>query len=618
MTRSSGSLSADRANCVHRPASHVVMLAGLTLAFVPALVGAQPPLLVVLTDTGKVREGLPVLARASAGLEVSRVLSRGFSGRLLRVYQLEQVFLATRGGPRPQPAYLALTRNQGGFPRVGFYLGDEEKRQTSYVDLHFRQELVGRFGATDQIFPHELAHVILSRLVGSPEGGGSNQVHAVGVRIDAITAFHEGFAEHVQVMAVDDPDAEPTTRALATSRSLRDQADRHTADYRRELSARWAPFGRMRTTFPFWYSGTEQAWRYRAVRANLFARQPRIPERLLSAGDPYAAYLLENALPGEADDPPKSAARMLATEGVVSALFCRWATDASLCYAYRDDSLYERFGTKRIDLSPEENVYLKMIYAFALGRPRDTRAAIACYKQAFPEDADALDRVVRDVLLGQALPAPPEIWLANAAFRTGTTLFDQWRNQSRMHTFDLNAASLVDLLGVPGISVATARDIAAGAPYLGLDDLCRLPGVTPGLYGTFERMAAEMRTLKARGSDEEGKLTISGVLMPYLWRALTALALATALGAWFYWMVVRPRWFRALLDGVGASVIVLSLVWLAGLPALAALLVPVLVFGVPGALWRWRTCGTIAAGSRVLTAWAAAAVPASLLVMPLF
>jgi hypothetical protein len=157
----------------------------------------------------------------------------------------------------------------------------------------------------------------------------------------------------------------------------------------------------------------------------------------------YAAYLLENVLPGEPDEPPKSAARMLATEGVVSALFFRWATDASLRNAYRGPSFYEQFGTKRIDVSPAENIYLKMIYAFALGKPRDARAAIAC-------------------------------------------------------------------------------------------------------------------------------------------------------------------------------VIVLPVVWLAGSPPLVAFLVPVLVFGVPGALWRRRTRGTIAAGAPVLAAWAAAAVPASLLVMPLF
>jgi len=601
-----------RTNHAHRTAACGTIL-GLALALGPASGGAQDRPLVVLTDTGRTCDGLPVLAPHPAGLEINRALSRGFSGRLLRLYRLEQVFLATRGGPPPEPAYLALTSNQGGFPRVGFYLGEEEKRQTSYVDLHLRQDLTGRFGASDQIFPHELAHIMLSRLIGPPGDGGSNQVHAVGVRTDRIIALHEGFGEHVQIMAVDDPDAEPTTRALTTDRVRLAQVDRNREAYLRELSARWAPFSRMRMTFPFWFSGTEQVWRYHAVRADLFGRQPRIPEHLLSDGDPYEAYLIENVLPGRPDDPPKPAARMLVTEGVVSDLFYRWATDSALQDAYRDNWFYEPFGTRRADVSPVENVYLKMIYAFALGRPADARAAIACYEQAFPDEADALDRIVRDVLLGQAVPASPEIWLANPAFRTGTTLFDQWRSQPRTHTFDLNAASLVDLLGVPGVSQATARAIVEGTPYQELRDLRRVHGMTPGLYSTFERMAEEMRALKQRGSDSEASVTIRSVLMPYLRKALTALALAAALGAWLYWIIGRPRWFRAVLNGAGVSVVVLPLAWLGGVSPLVALVVPVVIFGMPGGLWRWRSRGAVGAGVRILAAWAAAALPAVLL-----
>jgi hypothetical protein len=588
------------------------MLATLALAMASSSGAAQDKPLVVLTDTGKTRDGLPVLAPHPAALEADRVLSHGFSGRLLRVYYLEQVFLTTRGGPPPEPAYLVLTGNQGGFPRVGFYLGDKEKRQTSYVDLYFRQVLSGRFGASDQIFPHELAHIILSRLVGPPEDGGTNQVHAIGVRTDPVTAFHEGFGEHVQIMAVDDPDAEPATRRLATDKALLARAERDRESYLRELTARWAPFGRMRMRFPFWFSATEQVWRYHAVRADLFGRQPQVPERLLSAGDPYEAYLIENVLPGGPDDPPKSAARMLETEGVVSALFHRWATDSALQTAYRDDSFYEPFGTRRADVSPAENVYLKMIYAFALGGPRDTRAAIACYKRVFPEEGAALDRVVRDALLGQPIPSLPEIWLANDSFQTGTTLFDQWRTQPRTHTFDLNAASLVDLLGVPGVSTTTAHAILAGAPYGELGDLRRARGMTPGLYGTFKRMAGDMRTLKEQGSDAEGKLTVRGILMPYVWKVLTAVSLAAVLGAWLCWIVSRPRWCRALLNGVGAGAVVLPVTWLTGASVLAAFLAPLVIFGMPGAFWAWRKHGAIAAG-RGLAAWAAAALPAVLL-----
>jgi hypothetical protein len=142
--------------------------------------------------------------------------------------------------------------------------------------------------------------------------------------------------------------------------------------------------------------------------------------------------------------------------------------------------------------------------------------------------------------------------------------------------------------------------------------------MTPFLYRTFERMAEEMRALGEQGSDAEGKLTMRGILLPYVRKALAALTLAAAPGAWLYWIVGRPRWFRALLNGIGASAVVLPVAWLAGVSPLVALLVPALIFGVPGALRRWRKRRAIGAASRVLVAWGGAALPAALLTSPLF
>ena len=182
------------------------------LVFAAPAIGAPPPL-VVLTPTGTSQGGLPVLARRPPG-EIDRILSRGFSGRLLRLYALEQEYLRRETGTAPEPAYLLLSTQQGGFPRFGFVLDSAPKPDTGYVDLHHSSTPAGRFGAMDQIFPHELLHIIARQLAGEPRESGANQVHAIGVRTDPVTAFQEGFAEHVQVMCVDDPDAHPATRAL--------------------------------------------------------------------------------------------------------------------------------------------------------------------------------------------------------------------------------------------------------------------------------------------------------------------------------------------------------------------------------------------------------------------
>ena len=161
----------------------------------------EPPLLVVLADTGVKRDGLAVLSHAPEGRRHLEVLERGFSGRLLRLYRWVQLRRFRRDRTPIEPAYLALTRNEGGFPRYGFYLDGAAKREVAYIDLHRSSQLSGCFGAMDQIFPHELMHVLVRQLAGEAPEGGANQTHAIGVRTDRPTAFNEGFAEAAQVLA---------------------------------------------------------------------------------------------------------------------------------------------------------------------------------------------------------------------------------------------------------------------------------------------------------------------------------------------------------------------------------------------------------------------------------
>src|SRR5512133_1737451 len=135
---------------------------GATSAFAQApAAGFSPPLLRVLRDTGTTRDGQPVYEAHPDGARYVAALTRGFSGRLLRLYALEQHYLQATRGIEPEPAYLLLSTHMGGFPRFGFFLGTRDKRTAGYVDLTAAREIGGRFGSMDQIFPHELGHVIV-------------------------------------------------------------------------------------------------------------------------------------------------------------------------------------------------------------------------------------------------------------------------------------------------------------------------------------------------------------------------------------------------------------------------------------------------------------------------
>jgi len=605
-----------------------VPLAGLWLACflasVSAVAGPQPQLVVVLSETGEVRDGLSVLEIHPEADQVVAALGRGLSGKLLRIYRMEQTYLFNKDGAPPEPAYLLLSNREGGFPRQGFFLGDEDKSEVGYVDLKHGRAVAGRFGAMDQIFPHELAHVIQRQLAGPPDPGGANQVHAIGLRTDPVVAFNEGFAEHFQVMAVDDPDADPETRELARNPALPQRVERHFAAYQRELRASLAVATRMRMGFVAWYANDEQVLRYHAVKANGFARQPLLPERLLHSGDPYGAYLLESILPGGPHDPVKPLARMLATEGVIATLFHRWASDEALRASYRDDAFYGPFGVTGDQVTPLDNVYLKLMHAMYVHKPQRAIDLIDGYRVSFPDEAPLVDAVVNAVLLGHAPNPPPELWLANPDFSTGTTLFDQFRGVPRVHTFDLNAASEVDLVGVCGVERPLAQEIIQAAPFDSLDSLRAVPSVTDDLFEQFLLLRREMDRLKDEERVEE-TLSINTILMPYLWRLALCVVLATILGAAAYRLVWtddspasrRPGWLRTIINGLGAALTSVFFGWLpaAGLASLAAVAI---VFGVPAGLWcLWKT-RQIGLAFRVLAAWAAAAAPAAVLVTPWF
>ena len=569
----------------------------------------EPPLFVVLADTGVKRDGLPVLKPAPEARRCREVLEQGFSGRLLRLYRYVQTHRFRRDGTPIEPAYLALTGNQGGFPCFGFFLDEAPKRGVAYIDLYRTSALSGRFGAMDQIFPHELTHVIVRQLAGEAPEGGANQMHAIGVRTDPQTAFNEGFAEVAQVLAVDDEDAVPETRALVTDTRTAQHAESQFQQYGRTLTAAWAPAPRGRLTFPFWFSQSEQVLRYHAVKVNRFAFEPPVPDRLLRGPDVYRAYLIANVVPGDPSGSRKSQGQMLSTEGVVSALFSRWVTDKALQARYCEPSFYAPFGVKPEEVSPLENAYLKLFHALDQAKPHDAAALVRAYLAAFPDEAPAVEAVKRSIGLDPHWQPPVEIWLASTNFHTGTSLFDQFRGRPQEHTFDLNAASLVDLMSVEGMTRETAQAIRKGVPYAGLADLRRVPVVTPDLAARFAQMEAAMRQLRAESAEQASSMNLAVILKPYGYRAALWLGVSAVLATFLYLRVRPTRWWRAALNGFVVAFLGLLAAWLCeGLGGALAWLVPVIAFGVPAALWQLAWRKSRAGAERVFAAWSLAAV----------
>lgn len=453
----------------------------------------ESSLLVVLEDTGEKRNGLPVLWYHPRPGQLQATLSRGFSGRFLRVYRLCQEYLSKRGGAAPEPAYLLISRNVGGFARRGFYLEDVEKPDAGYVDLNMNAGLSGRFGAIDQIFPHELCHLLLRQLVGPEPLTNANQVHAIGVRTDRWIAFDEGFAVHMQVMAVDDPDAEADTAALATDRKIHELHEAMVRQYGDELLQGPSSSPGLRETFFRWYPQAEQVLRYSAVKKNLFSREPEVVGELLDRGAMYEAYLVENIVPGRKSDPEKTSGMLSSCEGVVAALLTEWIRRSVAAGITRfPTSLQSAFGSDAEEASPLERQYLKIAHVLYEYKPHDISTLVSAYVDEFGDERDFVNDIVSDITACQGFSKTPSVWLANPDFKVGTSVFDQYLALPRTHTFDLNSASPVDLRTVVGVDGSLAQLIREKGPYSSPHDLVRVRGMTRDLVQRFVRMSSLM------------------------------------------------------------------------------------------------------------------------------
>jgi hypothetical protein len=366
--------------------------------------------------------------------------------------------------------------------------------------------------------------------------------------------------------------------------------------------------------FLIWFSQGEQVLRYHAVRANRFAREPVVPEALLDRDDKYAAYLFSNVVPGDAAGPAKRATVMLSSEGVVAFLFWQVASDAALQRRYEPEGFYREFGATAAGITPAENVFLKLFAALHDGRPSTSADLLRAYARLFPADAADVDRIVREALLGQPLPDAPEIWLANDALLTGTSLFDQYRAYPRAHTFDVNAATLLDWRSVPGVTRDQASALLAAAPFARLDDVLASPAMTGTLRQQVTAMSAAMQRVRDRAAAGEEKLSLWAIAGTYLWRLAAILGVTSILGAWLARRAGARRVWTSTLVAATAALIVIAFAWIVVSPWWMPIAAPVILGGLPWSLWRLARRQPGWSAARPIVVWALASAPALLVV----
>jgi len=473
---------------------------------------------------------------------VREVMQNSFAQQVLKLDRYARNLVLREPGraaePRlTEPMYLLLSGEEGGFARFGFWLEDPRAGRrlvmAGYVDLVVDEGDVDS-GGLEEIFSHELGHLILKSLLGDITSGPSRKMHQSMTVTDYPTAFDEGYAEHFQPLVRDATD-NANSRVLSKGATATD-LDR------------------------LWLSRLDQQLRTDGVKRNLFIHRKASPAAALQPDpDRYQLFLDSETSVDFLSDVLKNAQEMMASEGVIATLFYRFVNDGRLRNQYREAGFYQPFlapGVSMADIknviSPYENVNLKLFAAMlkVAGQSVNTHQPLIieivdAYASLFPEEAEAmygvflqtthgvtasqelatafegatiagrrgdieafrqrsgaafvlLKATTQQVAQGKlALRANlgPELWVLNSSFKIAPAVWE--RDRSLPLTINLNTASEAELMTLPGVDLGIARRIVAERHARGffrnLDELRAAAALSPALSQSLAEMSAQMQ-----------------------------------------------------------------------------------------------------------------------------
>lgn len=295
----------------------------------------------------------PIVTRLRGGelfAKLQREAKDGFTASMLALDEAAQL---ASGIAEPHATWLYLSLEDGGYARSGFWLktGDDERYVAEpFVDLVVDDETIAD-GTFEEIFAHELGHVMLRRLVPRFPLGYSRTPHSAFAITDPPTAFDEGFAIHFQGLS----------RAYTRNERLR----------REDRGFDGRPF------VGTWLSNLDRAARIDGMRRNLFvhAQLPLAGESDAIAAREYST-LFDTAK-------YKSGDQMMASEGVVATVFYRWLVpgDASnTALAERYGRVFEALGVLgRGELPPDTPILVRLLRSYAGLHPENGGDALRLF-----------------------------------------------------------------------------------------------------------------------------------------------------------------------------------------------------------------------------------------------
>lgn len=458
---------------------------------------------IFLLPAGEEKEGQPVFrimtSKDAEYRKARQLFDRGFVNHVVTLYKMAQQYQVTHGKlSRVEEAYLAFTSNNGGFARTGFWLqtekGLEHKANAGYVDLH--KNCLGserdEVAAPPQIFNHEMGHLILNVLTLTPEdqrGSHTLLMHYFTTVTDYVTAFDEGFAEHLQYLTYEFERNKKVKDTIESElRHLKMKIPHTLYGYERDYNLPLR-MGFFTATMPLWYQKVENIRRYSFITNNWAKMPARIAQGITSKKN-YIQYRNASVWPSPAKK--YTYAQSMSVEGIMASFFVRVVMN-DMNKDFTSPEFYREFIPDTAVKVPQQvdvttNQYLKMFKVIASSVSLGSSPGgpftnfMEAYIKIFPQETAYIKSCWET---SSGLPyvsdPAPEVWVMNPSFSFYPYAMGPYGPSLPAYAFNLNTADSVDLMTFGGITVNDAEKILSwrlqNNGFKQLSDIEKTPGV---------------------------------------------------------------------------------------------------------------------------------------------
>ncbi len=497
---------------------------------------------ILMQPTGKTVDNLPEMKilKDTSELYIKTMsnIKNSFVDEFLDLYFIVQIYLKNNNKTDTiEPAYLALTKNQGGFAKFGFSIlqndGNITKPNTPYIDITEGQatQAPNKLMSFTQLYPHEMGHVFFHLL--SPEDSISNNtknvnMHFFSITTDYSTAFNEGFAEHIEnISRTYEKNEDIKTGILADIEKIENSSKHSIKGFERDFNY---PFrlGYYKASMLSWYQKYEDYKRHvHAFNGDVRYKNSRL--NLLKIEDQLT---FRNSGVGHNKNEKRNLVQLHSTEGAISSFFTHLTT-SKLQTHFLDSTFYAPFlynANAEILESPEsiftplQNQFIKYFFVlhhhvvFNNSSKSQLIDFIDGYIQTFPSEENTVKEIYKQSLgVEYSNELPPPIWLLVKNYSHRLLVFDPFDAITvPVYTFDLNAAEIEDLQTINGITLNAAQKIVdyrdANGYFTSLEQVKKTPGLSKELINVIISSKLDNSYFEETLQDFEPKLSIGTLI----------------------------------------------------------------------------------------------------------